>query len=367
MPVIAASRPDGLGTRLLTILHARAWSDYTNDKLVVFWESLADVNYSENGVLLQADDYQDIFSSDSVFTDRADIQVVPYNSFATASKVHLSQIFGRLSSMTKEEFFSIYNNCEVFIYDLPFPISFVDDLGTSAFNRNAKYWDAIGFADDVVEAARTLTSLSDGDSGYTAVHFRRGDMLNALSRSSLSHLQNVGITQVFQRYLPVATAISTISSKLSSTRRILVCSEDREISQRFQSLLGEEFHVASSEIFPHGGNKAALLDLLILANSSSLVTPFKSFFSECAVSIGKCQAYNPGLDCVNIVKELDSYLESTGAAEMAQRKAILYSCGYMNMWHMPDDPFRSWLLSSAFASDHDIAGQMTGLSSLSGK
>lgn len=358
IPVIA-SRPDGLGTRLLTILHALGFAERMGTSLTLGWPSLAHDHYDPASSLLKAETVGEIFEGGIPIRDRPDILIGGEKPWADKRTLCLHGALDQMRGMTAEEIEEFASQYDVMLYDLPFPLPLAgsNEAREGALVRDN--WTRLNIAQPVQDAFDTI-SREIGLAQGVAAHIRRGDMLPMLRNAHVSDLREWGITQLFQRFVPLKTVANIVETRMPDAKSLVICSEDPSIVDQMQALLPDRTIFSSRGIFPSDGNQAALLDLMLLAGAQQLISPFKSYFSECANTVGRCELVNAGLDIPNLIGELEEALKRSECADKDARKAVLYMAGYLNLWHVPESEYRAWLLAEARAADPAIVDEMLG-------
>jgi hypothetical protein len=353
IPIIS-SRPDGLGTRLLSILHGLRFAEQTGASFSIGWPSLDDANYPIQRRLLQAETADEIFNIEQPIQGRSDVFFLDRSYWIgrRCCMVHgaLSHLDG--SSLTLiEEFCSDF---DVMIYDLPAPISVAGNIHTIETRIIKQNWKRLAFS-QLVRDTFTSFALDSKLSSSVAIHVRRGDVVKMLCEGTIEHLIQSGGTQIFQRYVATKTIVNALTPLLPLSASVVVCSEDRSAAQQIAECLPGTTVYSSFGLFPQDSNQAALLDLMILAGARWLMSPFKSYFSECASAVGECESFNIGLDVQNLVDDLIFILEHEAVKNRDERRAIVYALGYLNLWHQPGSAYRQELRCLARAADSAVA------------
>jgi hypothetical protein len=355
---IVGARPDGIGTRLLTILYARQFADKMGLPFYASWPDLMDPHY-KNDSLLTAESASELFIDGRLFKDK-DVEWL-HGEFTYSLQVarYPQQYASR--EWTKSEMTDFLSGFHMMVYDIPLPIYFAGVDKGQAANEIRRLWKQLNFSSDVIEAAEEIIGRLDMDQ-CVAAHVRRGDILNIMTDSDLTWFQNVGVIQVFQRYIPFQTVVDSITSKFSDRRSVLVCSEDPSIAARLQEALPGRQVITSVGAFQLGSSKAALLDQMLLSESRDIVAPFKSLFSECASTVGpQVNIHTVNLDVWNLVPELIDQLDKVQPPDIDSRKAVVYGTTYQNLLHYPDDdPFKSSILAKAREADPEICRSIIG-------
>jgi hypothetical protein len=352
IPIIS-SRPDGLGTRLLSLLYGLRLAEQTGSAFSIGWPSLRDSNYSLHQALLQHESIAEIFVLDQPIMGRDDVRFVDSSVWQGRRCCMLHGAHSHLHGKSLPDIAHFCSTFDVLVYDLPLPttVGISDpELEKHATKRN---WTRLAFAQDIFDA---FANFSDNarPKDSVSVHIRRGDILNMLKSAPIEFLIQQGGTSIFQRYVPTKTIQNILLTHFQSVSSVIVCSEDDNVANEIAgSLPGKVVH-QSLGIFPKDSNKAALLDLMILAGSRHLVTPFKSYFSECAMTVGDCSVLNVGLDIPNLLSELLPVLDASDVQDRSARRALLLMMGYLNLWHQPHSSYRAELLARAMDADQGV-------------
>jgi hypothetical protein len=359
MGLVVASRPDGIGTRLLTILCARRFAERIGYDFRFAWPSLQENHYDYSANLLQKDDFFEIFARERIFADTEG----EFGSLADTTILDGHRVFsilgayGRTWTTTTAGFREDSASYDVILYDHP-TILRLDDEGLDAGNAALKaYWNTIRWNRDVEEAYRRFAGASHLATS-PAIHMRRGDIAAMIHEADFDYLRSRGITVVFQRFLPISTAFREVREKFPEAKNIVICSEDRGIPALFEAEFpGVAFHT-SFGMFDDFGSKKALLDLMILAGCQDLISPFKSYYSECAASVGACRLLRSDLDVFALVRELGAIVDGSPAANKPALKVLVMVLAWRNLWHRPDLPERADLLEAARALDPRLTQEL---------
>jgi hypothetical protein len=351
-PVIA-TRPDGLGTRLLTILFGLRFSEQLGAPFSIYWPNFHDIHYPSNEVLLQQKDIEDIIVTERPIKDRADVGFVepPLEPFPRYFRI--SDNIAGLKDKLIDEISPLIGPYDVIQYNVPEAVALAGSDASNELLIAKRNWERLNFSNDIVESFGSFSNQFNLGSSV-AIHLRRGDILNMLKYEALDILASTGATQIFQRYIPLKTVAAVLRKDFSDFSQCIVCSESDSAAADLQELLPEVNVLNSNVAYAKNCNQRALLDLMILAGSSHLVSPFKSYFSECAATIGNCSPLNVGLDIPSLIDELITVLDGDNVLDLKSRKSIIYSYGYLNLWYIPDSEYRQELLDRAMSSDSEI-------------
>jgi hypothetical protein len=359
MGLVVASRPDGIGTRLLTILCARRFAESIGYDFRFTWPSLQENHYDYSANLLQKEDFLEIFASERIFADTEG----DFGSLVDASILDGLRMFSVLGAFghswttTMAEFREQSASYDVILYDHP-TILRLDDEGPDAGRAAVKaHWNAIKWNRDVEKAYRDFAATTHLATS-PAIHMRRGDVASMIHEADFEYLRARGITVIFQRYLPISTAFRELRDNFPAAKNIVICSEDRAIPALFRAEFpGVAFHT-SFGMFNDAGSKKALLDLMILAGCKDLISPFKSYYSECAASVGACRLLRSDLDVFALVRELGAIIDGSESPNKPALKVLTLVLAWRNLWHRPDLPERADLLEVSRALDPDLTQEL---------
>ena len=357
MSVIVASRPDGLGTRLLAILYARRLSELLDVPMQADWPSMEDVHY-QNDRLLQSEQKSDLFANGKLFRDID----VPWavRAFHEGKSATWVSHHDPEKIWTLDELKALVREHDILLYNVAMPLRIQGYNPRVEAKEIRRLWQQLSFTLDVRKACAEIIDQVDMEK-CVAVHVRRGDILNILTMAPLDYLRSNGITQIFQRYIPFQTAVDAISRQFADATSVLVCSEDATIGKRLQGALKGKRVISSVGKFPEGSDKAAMLDILLLSRSHNILAPYHSTFSECAARVGRyAKIHKAHLDVANIVAELMPILEKSGLPDVGRRKAVLYAMACQNLWGKNDADLRAKFLGEAMKLDPEIAKSIAG-------
>lgn len=357
MPTVVAVRPDGIGTRLLTILYAHRFAEQMGWTFRAHWPSLIDANYRDRD-LLSADTLPDYFQGGVLFKDSVkDVWID--EEFALGKRVFQLSAAQSLHGMTRDEVNAHVASYDVFMYDIPEPVQLHQWDRAAEAKAIRVSWKNLNFALDVRKACTAVISQLDMQSS-PAIHLRRGDILNMLTDGPFEHLIDAGVVQIFQRYLPFGTVEETVRRDFADAPGLLVCSEDLTLTKRINEAFPDKTVVSAMNVFPVGSNKAALLDIMLLTRSRVIIAPFVSYFSLCASKVSLTKRHPPRLDIEIMLPELIGALDRVAPPDIDARKAIVYTCGYQNLVHSPDTELRAKLRLEAIRHNQLVFAQMTG-------
>lgn len=364
MGIVVACRPDGLGTRLMTLLCARLLAEKLEYGLQFMWPSLTDNHYVYTAQLLQEESFADVFSSTSVFSDTdpdfgrlVDSETLRDRRVFSLVGAYGSEYGSGLHATTRD-FIEQSSRYDVVLYDRPTVLEFRDRANDGGDHSRVKeYWRKINFNHSVVKAFQSFSQSCDLPN-IPAIHVRRGDIAAMIHSADFNFLRTNGVHIVFQRYLPLQTVFDIISRDFVDRSDIVVCSESRDVvmslRERFPHI---KFH-SSAGIFPEHSSKEALLDLMILSGAKELISPFKSFYSECASFVGTCEIYRAELDVFNLVKELSEIIDRSLAPNKPALKALVMVVGWQNLGRLGDSPERARLLITARELDSTLVDEL---------
>ncbi|MDP9632000.1 UNVERIFIED_ORG: hypothetical protein J2W85_004083 [Ensifer adhaerens] len=356
IPVVAV-RPDGLGTRLLSIAYARQFAQKLGAPLKVAWPSLEDRNYLNSPQILKEDQIGEIFDGGKIFKDRDDVEVLEAKILSGKRLMHLHGIRDTFACSSIAEIVAMAAEFDYIVYDIPEAGLVRGEVPDEDNAKIKQTWDLFNFSADVTAAFQKIQDEADL-SHAVAIHFRRGDVVNKITVDTIDELKRTGATQIFQRFLPLRTAVGIVRNRFADVHTCVICSEDAQMQARLQAYLPGRRVISANGIFPEGGNKAALLDLLILSNAGDLISPFKSYFSECASILGRCRVHNSGLDIMNFVDEVVVEIEKTMPNDARMRKAIFFAFGFNNLWYEPQSGYRRFLHRQASILDGSVVNEL---------
>lgn len=327
--------------------------------MTIDWPSLSDKNYSSDTPLLQREDTSDLFDMNAPVKDRSDISFVH-------SLPHPSQRCCKISGAIKEfenlpirEIEARIDSFDFVLYDLAEPVLF-SGTDSSIERAIAKFnWQRLVFSPQIVDSIKSFSSAFNL-SKSVAVHVRRGDLINKLINDPIDLLLQSGATEIFQRYIPVKTIVNILSKDFPDLNSCIICSESHEVVHQLEQLAPGLSFVQTTAAFAQNCNQRALLDLLILSKAACIVSPFKSYFSTCAETVGDCKLINSGLDIPNLVEELSTALDALDLPDQKTRKAIVYAYGFLNLWYEPNSDYRHTLKDLTMAEDPDIGRVLLG-------
>lgn len=353
MKAVVASRPDGLGTRLLTLLSGLRFAENLEASFEIEWPSLCDSSYPLNGQLLQSKDIADIFVAHQPIIGRNDVRFVTLSQDKAVRRLNVHQEFGNINGRGFNRIAKMIDGYDYALYNTPEPVVFRGQSAASEIEATKSNWLRINFAPDVVHSVNNF-SHSFPLSDIVGVHVRRGDVVNILKYQTLEFLIARGGTQIFQRYIPYQTIARILGSQFKHSNYILVCTDSPEAADELQKFLPNHKVIQSTIAEAKNPNQRAIIDLILLSRSSCLISPFKSYFSTCAATVGRCKMINAGLDIPSLVDELTALLETSDATHVSSRKSLIYTLGYLNLWNHPDSPMRNEMLRLAMDYDSEI-------------
>jgi hypothetical protein len=359
MGLVVAGRPDGIGTRLLTILCARRFAERIGYDFRFTWPSLQADHYDYSANLLQKDEFLEIFASENIFsgTEGSFGSVADTAIFDGRRVFSILGAFGQTWAATMAQFQEQSAPYDVILYDHPTILRLDGEAPDAGIATLKAHWNTIKWNRDVEEAYRGFAATSHLATS-PAFHMRRGDVAAMICEASFDYLRSRGITIIFQRYLPLSTAFSEVREKFPAAKNIVICSEDRAIPTSFEAEFPNVTFHSSFGIFDDFGSKKALLDLMILAGCQDLVSPFKSYYSECAASVGTCRLTRSDLDVFGLVRELGAIIDGSAAPNKTALKVLVMVIAWRNLWHRPDLPARAELLDRSRALDPALTQEL---------
>lgn len=360
MAYVVASRPDGLGTRLLTILAGRHLAESLGVELKVTWPSINDAMFVDQDIL-QEDTAADIFHGGRVFSDDtgAGGEILDHASLEGKNLFRVHNNFASLSQIDIEEFRRITEQYDVILYDTPNVLNLSHEDKDDEQNKIRAYARQFAFNHEVMARFEQIAVDFSLDKAV-AVHVRRGDMAEVLFKRDLDFLKAVGITQLFQRYIPLQTTFDMIHDKFKDKETLVLCTEDIAVVPLFRREFPEKRVLCTSDEYPDNKNKQALIDILVMSRAQDLITPFVSYFSECSAAMGVCRRHSVGLDCYNLVNELMALIDGSDSAIKATLKALVLTVAWQNLWPEPASPKKDILLEMARQYDRQLADELLG-------
>lgn len=325
MKAVYTARGDGLGTRMLSALYARILAEHLGLPLKVIWAPLGGASIYADYGLMHPDFLLDIFADRTLFRDaNPGLRGVILRSDAIAD-VRLRSLYhsiDQLAGLSADELRDTLGESEDLLYDFPGPlITFMSseiDLGSAL----TAAWSTVNWSAAVLEAVGRIGRRIDLPT-CTAVHVRRGDILDVVNRADLEHLVNDGMVQVLQRYTPLAAFFRQIDAS-RQLGDILVCTEDADVVQRFADRYGRA-RVASSIGLDLTENQRAATDLLLLSKARQIFAPSVSFFSHCAATVSGARLTNTGWDLAASLEEILGFIDRSDATRVRQVSGIAYA------------------------------------------
>jgi hypothetical protein len=328
MPIVIASRPDGVGTRLLTLLHAYRFSQHMGWPFTMHWPDLSDQNYSDTQLLAsaRADDY---FPSGRVFKDD-EAEIITAVDFTAGKRVYQLSGSVSLKGMTRQQIVELTATYDIFLYDLPEAILLDGTERSKERIELRKNWRRLNFPHDVISACDEVTQGLHWKE-TVAVHVRRGDVVNMLTRGPLDHLSGDGIVQLFQRYIAFNTVITQMTEHAGAMKGVIVCSEEAGMASRLKLAFPWLSILTGRGRFQDDVNKSTLVDLILLTRSRFIICPPISYFSFCASEASLANRLQLKIDFPNLVPELIAVLDDASPPDIEARKAIIYNqmCKYL--------------------------------------
>jgi len=325
MKAIYTARGDGLGTRMLSALYARILAQHLGLPVKVIWSPLGGASIYADYVLMHPRFLLEIFADRTMFTNPDSGLSGEILTSEEAAHLRLRSLYyskTEISGLSRQELPAALDEAEELLYDFPGPlIDFMSseiDLGSALSSA----WSQVNWSAPVREAVASVGTRIDFPT-CTAVHVRRGDILDVVNRGDLEHLVNDGMIQILQRYTPLRAFFRQIdTSPLSGD--ILVCTEDADVVQRFADRYGRA-RVASSIGLDLTENQRAATDLLLLSKARQIFAPSVSFFSHCAATVSGARLTNTGWDLAASLDEILGFIDRSDATRVRQVSAIAYA------------------------------------------
>ncbi len=314
---VVAGRHDGIGTRLLTLMAGRYFAQAAGLPVSFIWPSLHDPLYTSND-LLKFGSSGEIFRDARVFKDLDGPPVADWDQ-----DTKFFAVSWLTEPATVDNVLQGAKDVDVVLYNVPHMIVGTEGHETGA-GSYARLWRSFNFSEEVTGAYNQIVAERKD---YVAIHMRRGDTARMLAESPLDYLEKFGFDLLFQRYMPLQQAASLANRYLDGDKPIIVVSEDAEMAGKLAALLPNRTVTGTAGHFKHDGTQQALLDLIVLAGSKSLLSPPCSFFSECAVKVSDTVNYKADFELDALASELLPLLETSGVADVALRKAMFLEAG----------------------------------------
>lgn len=325
MKAIYTARGDGLGTRMLSALYARILAQHLGLPLKVIWSPLGGASIYADYVLMHPKFLLDIFADYSMFADpdpglRGEILTSQEVAHIRLRSLHYSR--SELSGLSRQELPATLDDCEELLYDFPGQLIHFMSTEINLGSALAAAWSRVNWSAPVREAVGAVGRRIDLPT-CTAVHVRRGDILDVVNRGDLEHLVNDGMVQILQRYTPLSAFFRQIDTSILSGD-ILVCTEDEDVVHRFSDRYGTA-RVASSVGLNLTYNQRAATDLLLLSKARQIFAPAVSFFSHCAAAVSGARLTNTALDLEASIEEILTFVDRNDTLRLRQISAVAYA------------------------------------------
>jgi hypothetical protein len=292
-----------VGTRLLTILHAKILAQELGCEFKVMWPAL-DSQFYDNKQLLDPNLVGEIFADSHIFDlppgERGDIVSCELPSGLRVLRL-LDEKEG-VARWDRNKLCAVAQQYDALIWELPKPVTNFMRFEMDIKSLARKYWALIRWNERIRESSRKFYA-DLGRRAYFAVHIRRGDILRMLVEGDVQMLKDEGMVMIFQRFVSMKEIIASIG-RLRRDEPIIVCSDVTGMDDSLISAFGRENLHSSREIFAGTENQQAIVDIMLLSNSSYLFAPPMSFFSICAETVGVCRRFPLGADLAATVDEL---------------------------------------------------------------
>ncbi|POR42499.1 hypothetical protein [Methylobacterium sp. V23] len=325
MKAVYTARGDGLGTRMLSALYARILAEHLGLPLKVIWAPLGGASIYADYGLMHPDFLLDIFADRTLFRDaNPGLCGVILRSDAIAD-VRLRSLYhsiDQLAGLSADELRDALGESEDLLYDFPGPLITFMSSEINLGSALTAAWSKVNWSAAVLEAVGCIGRRIDLPT-CTAVHVRRGDILDVVNRADLEHLVNDGMVQVLQRYTPLAAFFQQIDAS-RQLGDILVCTEDADVVRRFADRYGRA-RVASSIGLDLTENQRAATDLLLLSKARQIFAPAVSFFSHCAAAVSGARLVNTAWELEASVAEILAFVDRSDAKRVRQISAIAYA------------------------------------------
>ena len=354
MTTVYACRGDGLGTRLLTILHGRILADLLDFDFKVAWPPLGAPFY-DNSDILHPNLRHEFFSKECVFEGAGARrgEIVDPSSFSNERLFGITQNYKNVETMNLQSFKESIEGYDGIWYDQPYPLPTIMGSNVNVEAAIKYYWKTISWNRDLSKFMEDLRDNYSLDEAIS-VHVRRGDIVRTLREETLDTLISNSMIQIFQRYAALATILRVIGS-FRSDEKIFICTEDKGMKQSFIQKYGAQNCYSSLELFSGTENQRAFVDLMILSQSKILVAPYMSFFSICAAAVGRCEYKSVGLDPVSLVEELLGLLAPQDSDRNRSVSSIVYATAARMMLDPVDANTREQFVRYARSLDANIS------------
>lgn len=228
----------------------------------------------------------------------------------------------QLACLSADELRDALGESEDLLYGFPGPLITFMSSEINLGSALTAAWSKVNWSAAVLEAVGRIGRRIDLPT-CTAVHVRRGDILDVVNRADLEHLVNDGMVQVLQRYTPLAAFFQQIDAS-RQLGDILVCTEDADVVRRFADRYGRA-RVASSIGLDLTENQRAATDLLLLSKARQIFAPAVSFFSHCAAAVSGARLVNTAWELEASVAEILAFVDRSDAKRVRQISAIAYA------------------------------------------
>jgi hypothetical protein len=185
-----------------------------------------------------------------------------------------------------------------------------------------RIWKTIAWSAPIAEFVERRCAHANIENRI-AVHVRRGDLDRMLVDGD-PDFSPERMTGIFIRYASLETVMKQID-EVRSGEKLLVCSDDDRIAERFKGEYGEANVCSSHDVERLTEGQQSVADIMLLSRSKILVSPFLSIFSRCAAEVGTCRHVAMPIDLGPAVDELIAIADRRTDGCGAQVKARIYA------------------------------------------
>ncbi|TXN71117.1 hypothetical protein FV228_11755 [Methylobacterium sp. WL18] len=317
---VYACRMDGIGTRIQTILQARILADLLEAELEVVWPPISAPYYPEDR-LFAADQLSNIFQGLQFFCDgKRTTNIISAENLDLSNTLSASSISGVVKQ--KSDLAKYLEGKSGIVYDTPYQILPDSEMGCDIGKRVKELWSEINWHENFLSIVENIT-LNFNLNGATALHARRGDIVERLKRADYEFLKKNGMEEILQRFVAKSTFLKILNEQ-PLPRSLIVCGEDDE----FLTYIEDNFRrrgvtVLSSHKIDMNETTRGFVDLYILAESRRVIAPYHSYFSGAASLLGRSTVRRLPLNISDSIEELFDVIDSAGRADAKIIKALM--------------------------------------------
>jgi hypothetical protein len=318
--IVCACRRDGIGTRLLTMIYARIFSETIGYEFKVIWPNV-DTRSHDNRQLFHPNFRHRIFLKDYVFEgERRRGDFTSLEEMDGRHILYLSNEVERLASMDIESFKAFADDFDVIWYDQPKLLLQSLKYGVDIPSEVRRLWKCIAWNREITLAVDHI-SIQLPLQECIAVHIRRGDLINLLLKADIDSLR-ILMALIFRRYSPIQTVVDVLG-RMRNDEKILLCCEDRNVRELLLKKYGADIIYLSNDLFKGADDQRAIIDMMLLSRSKILIAPFSSYFSRCAAEIGSCKYVRLEMDLPLIAEELSEIVDTINSERELSVKALI--------------------------------------------